>query len=211
MEKKIFTWITYWQADNGCLQTVLRRDSNPFESYYLPVSEKLFSNSANFPLEPLASNSSYGGKPDDSWTYFILDIPRGAAGGNIHIRLTSDARIDYEVYTRFGGLPSLNNWDYYYANTTRSSDGSMFFKLYNSSREKVDFYILYAREGTWGFGLRYLNISGSASKDQTIMSVSLERCPKRCSSHGECRVSFDASGLTSYRFFCSASSHYFLN
>ncbi|KAF5464317.1 hypothetical protein F2P56_014401 [Juglans regia] len=190
------TWERY------ALQTVLRRDSNPFESYYLPVSEKLSSNSANFPLEPLVSNSSYGGKPDDSWTYFILDIPRGAAGGNIHIRLTSDARIDYEVYTRFGGLPSLNNWDYYYANTTRSSDSSMFFKLYNSSKEKVDFYILYAREGTWGFGLRYLNTSGSASKDQTIMSVSLERCPKRCSSHGDCRVAFDASGLTSYSF-CS--------
>ncbi|KAE7999470.1 hypothetical protein FH972_003897 [Carpinus fangiana] len=190
------TWERY------VLQTILRRDSNPFESYYLPVSGKVSSESANFPLEPLVSNSSYDGKPDDIWTYFLLDIPRGAAGGNIHIRLTSDTDIDYEVYARFGGLPSLDSWDYYYANSTRSSDGSMFFMLYNSSQEKVDFYLLYVREGTWGFGLRYLNATSSATKDQTIMSVSLERCPKRCSSHGECRVAFDASGLTSYSF-CS--------
>lgn len=190
------TWERY------VLQTVLRRDSNPFESYYLPVSGKVSADSANFPLEPLVSNSSYGEKPDDIWTYFLLDVPRGAAGGNIHIRMTSDTNVDYEVYARFGGLPSLDSWDYYYANSTRSSDGSMFFMLYNSSKEKVDFYLLYVREGTWGFGLRHLNATSSAAKDQTIMSVSLERCPKRCSSHGECRVAFDASGLTSYSF-CS--------
>lgn len=170
----------------------------------MPVSVKVSSDSANFPLEPLVSNSSYGGKPG-IWNYFLLDVPRGAAGGNIHIRLTSDTNIDYEVYARFGGLPSLDSWDYYYANSTRSSDGSMFFMLYNSSKEKVDFYLLYVREGTWGFGLRHLNATSSAAKDQTIMSVSLERCPKRCSSHGECRIAFDASGLTSYRFLFSPS------
>ncbi len=175
----------------------------------MPVSGNVFSNAANFPLEPLLSNSSYGGKPDDIWTYFLLEIPRGAAGSNIHIRLTSDAEINYEVYARFGGLPSIDSWDYYYANSTRSSDGSMFFMLSNSSKEKIDFYILYVREGIWGFGLRHLNTSSSASKDQTIMSVSLERCPKRCSSHGECRLAFDASGLTSYRSYVQPSPYSF--
>lgn len=128
----------------------------------------------------------------------------------MHIRLTSDSKIDYEVYARFGGLPSLDSWDYFYANSTRNSDGSMFFMLYNSSKEKVDFYILYVREGIWGIGLRNLNTTSSASKDQTIMSVSLERCPKRCSSHGECRVAFDASGLTSYRLFVQSSPCFFI-
>ncbi|KAF3956051.1 hypothetical protein CMV_018798 [Castanea mollissima] len=121
-------------------------------------------------------------------------------GGNIHIRLTSDTEINYEVYARFGGLPSIDIWDYFYANSTRSSDGSMFFILNNSSKEKVDFYILYVREGIWGFGLRQLNTSSGASKDEIIMSISLERCPQSCSSHGECRLAFDASGLTSYSF-----------
>jgi hypothetical protein len=109
------------------LQTVLRRDSTPFESYYLPLSGKVSPDSANFPLEPLSSNSSYSNETDTSWTYFLLNIPRGAAGGNIHIRMTSDVKINYEIYARYGGLPSLDSWDYYYANRTRSSDGSMFF------------------------------------------------------------------------------------
>ena len=129
-----------------------------------------------------------------------MDIPRGAAGGNIHIQLSSDMKISYEVYARFGGLPSLDSWDYYYANKTRRSDPSMFFTLYDSSDNKVNFYIMYAREGTWGIGLRHLNTSSDSMKGLTIMSISLERCPKRCSSHGECKFSFDASGLTSYRF-----------
>lgn len=118
----------------------------------------------------------------------------------MHIRLTSDAKINYEVYTRFGGLPSLTSWDYYYANMTSNSVGSMFFNLYNSSEDKVDFYILYVREGTWGFGLRHLDATSIASKVQTTMSLSLERCPRRCSSHGKCQDVLDASGLTSYRF-----------
>ena len=156
--------------------------------------------SANFPLEPILTNSSYSGEPDKSWTYFILDIPRGAAGGNFHIRLASDTKITSEIYARFGGLPSLDSWDYYYANKTRNSDGSMFFKLYDSSEGKVDFYILSIREGTWSFGLRRRNDSNIASIDQTLMSISLERCPKRCSSHGECKDTQDASGLALYRF-----------
>lgn len=162
------------------------------------MSGKVVSDSANFPVEPLSSNSSYS---QDTWTYFLLNIPRGAAGGNIHVRLTSDVMINYEVYVRFGGLPSLDSWDYYYANSTRSSEGSMFFVQYNSSKEKVDFYILYVKEGTWTFALRNLNGNNNNPNVPTIMSISVERCPKRCSSHGDCKVALDASGLTSYRFY----------
>ncbi|XP_065859655.1 uncharacterized protein [Euphorbia lathyris] len=187
-------------SERYVLETVLRRDSSPFESYYLPVTGKVVPDSANFPLDPLSSNASYGGELDSPWTYFLLNIPRGAAGGNIHVRLTSDMKINYEIYARVGGFPSLDNWDYYYANKTRSSDGSPFFKLYDSSEGKVDFYILYSQEGTWTFGLRHLNTINRTSND--IMSVSVERCPRKCSSHGDCKVALDATGLTSYSF-CS--------
>ncbi|BBG97554.1 transmembrane protein-related protein [Prunus dulcis] len=108
------------------LQTALRKGSGYFESYYLPVSEKVSPDSANFPLDSLLTNYSLHGEPDETWTYFILDIPRGAAGGNIHIRLASDAKINYEIYARFGGLPSLTSWDYYFANKTSSSVGSIY-------------------------------------------------------------------------------------
>ncbi|KAF7844562.1 Transmembrane protein 8B [Senna tora] len=187
----------YGKAGPNCtmasykLQTVLSRGSSPFESYYLPVGGEVSSDSANFPLEPLLSSSSY--------------IPHGAAGGNIHVKLSSNVKISYEVYARFGGLPSIDSRDYYYANKSRRSYQSMFFKLYDSKDDKFDFYIIYAREGTWGFGLRHLNSSGGYTKGQTIMSLSLERCPNQCSSHGNCKFSFDASGITSYRFlsFCA--------
>lgn len=182
----------------------MRKGPTPFESYYLPVGAGASHGSANFPLEPLLRNSSYDGEPGDIWTYFLMDIPRGAAGGNIHIQLSSDVKISYEVYARFGGLPSLINWDYYYVNKTRRSDTSMFFMVYDSSDNKINFYIMYAREGTWGFGLRHLSTSSDHAKGLTIMSLSLERCPKRCSSHGDCKFSFDASGLTSYRFIFEA-------
>ncbi|QHO08722.1 uncharacterized protein [Arachis hypogaea] len=189
------------------LQTFVRRGPTPFESYYLPVSGGASHDSANFPLEPLLSNSSYNGQPDNIWTFFLLDIPRGGAGGNIHVQLSSDVKINYEIYARFGGLPSLVSWDYYYVNKTRRSDSSMFFKLYDSRDDKADFYIMYAREGTWGFGLRHVNTSNDSLKGPTIMSISLERCPKHCSSHGECKFSFDASGLTSYSF-CSCDRNH---
>lgn len=180
------------------MQAVMRKESlTPFESYYLPVSDATPSGSSiNFPLE---SNTS-------TWTYFLMNIPQGGAGGHIHFRLTSDSTLQYEVYLRFGGLPTVDDHDYYYVNRT-SASRSMFFSLNNSSQEKVDFYILYAREGTWSLGLRRLSDStgaaAAASKDPpTLVSLSLERCPRKCSSHGTCRYAFDASGLTSYSF-CS--------
>ncbi|KAK6918348.1 NGX6/PGAP6/MYMK [Dillenia turbinata] len=195
-------------SDRFMLQTVLRKNpSVPFESYYLPIDGKVSSNSANFLLEPLMSNSSVGGQLNDSWSYFLLDIPHGAAGGNFHIRLASDVKVNYEVYVRYGGFPSLHSWDYFYANSTRSSDGSMFFKLYDSTEETVNFYILYAREGSWTFGLRYPNISDDAYKVQTTMSISLERCPRRCSSHGTCQSVVDTSGLTLYSY-CSCDRNH---
>lgn len=186
------------------LQTVLRKNPfAPFESYYVPLNGKVSSDSNNFPLEPLLSNSTLGRNIGVTWTYFVLDIPRGAAGGNLHFRLTSDKKVGYEIYVRYGGLPSADIWDFYYINHMNSSDGSMFFLVYNSSKEMVDFYVLYAKEGTWSFGLKHLNPIDSVSLTKTKVSVSLERCPKKCSApHGSCQSSVDESGLSVFSY-CS--------
>ncbi|KAG9132534.1 hypothetical protein Leryth_008451 [Lithospermum erythrorhizon] len=191
------------------VQTVLKRSpspSAPFESFYLPISNKVSPHSANFPLEPLLSNGASGISDDISWTYFLVDIPSGAAGGNIHVHLSSDAKLNYEIYAKFGGLPTLNSWDYFYANRTSSSSGSMFFKLYDSSEKTLSFYILYVRGGIWSFGLRHSNPSSNTSTS-TTMSISLERCPEKCSSHGSCQSDVDASGLTLYSY-CSCDRNY---
>lgn len=183
------------------LQTFLRKNpSVAFESYYLPISGEVSSDSANFPLGPLLSNSSDGDMQNYTWTFFLLDIPDGAAGGNIHVRLTSEAKISGEIYARYGGFPSLSNWDYFYANSTSNSNGSMFFKIYDASDKSVSFYIIYARGGTWSFGLRHPILNRHSSTVETIMSISLERCPEKCSSHGSCKSVLDTSGLTFYSF-----------
>ncbi|XP_058084278.1 uncharacterized protein LOC131231917 isoform X3 [Magnolia sinica] len=181
------------------LQRVLKKSPLPFESYYLPIGETMFMKSANFPVEPLLSNSSFGDKLDVAWTYFLLDVPRGAAGANIHVQLVSDAKVTYGIYARFGGIPSLGTWDYYF-NGTSSSNGSMFLALNDSSEGRVNFYILYAKEGTWTFGLRHL--IDSRVKDHITMSFGLEGCPRRCSSQGTCHFPADESGLTFYSY-CS--------
>ncbi|KAL2892156.1 Transmembrane protein 8B [Bienertia sinuspersici] len=191
------------------LQTILRKNpSVPFESYYLPLDGKVSSDSANFPLGPLLSNSTLGRNLGITWTYFVLDIPAGAGGGNLHFRLTSNERVGNEIYLRYGGLPTADIWDFYYVNHMNSSDGTMSFLLYNSSKAMVDFYVLYAREGTWGFGLKHLNTFDSASLEQTAVSISLERCPKKCSApHGTCQNFVDESGLTLYSYCACDRTH----
>ncbi|PWA53434.1 transmembrane protein-related protein [Artemisia annua] len=200
------TWERYM------LQTILRKNpSVPFESYYLPVSDNVYSNSANFLLEPLLSNSSIGQNQSQhfGWTYFLVDIPSAAAGGSIHIRLNSDTKINHEIYASYGGLPYEEQWDYFYANSTSNSNGSMFFKLYDSNEKRVSFYILYVRGGTWSFGVKHLISAGntSDSQSQTTMSISIERCPKRCSSHGACQNVVDMSGLSLYSY-CSCDRNH---
>lgn len=179
------------------LQRVLKKGpSLPFESYYLPMGEKM---PPNFPLEPLLSNSSLEDKLDAAWTYFLLDVPRGAAGANIHLQLVSGAKLSYGLYARYGGLPSLAIWDYYF-NGTSSTNGSMSLVFNDSSQGRMNFYILYVKEGTWSFGLR--NLVLGPSKDRTTMSVALEGCPRRCSDQGTCHSATDGSGLTFYSY-CS--------
>ncbi|CAN1293255.1 Transmembrane protein 8B [Linum perenne] len=123
--------------ERHALETVLKKDSTPFESYYLPVHGAVSSETANFPIEHFSNSSSGSTESHSLWTYFLLNLPR---------------------------------------------------------------------EGIWTFGLRHSNIS-STSSDQTRMSVSVERCPKKCSSHGECKVALDASGLTSYSFCACDRTH----
>lgn len=181
-------------SENVFLQRASKNSAVPFASYYLPVSE-LGSTDAGFSLDNLLSNSSV---EQTAWTYFFFDIPTGAAGANMHVRLSSDTKLNYGVYTKFSGLLSMDNWDYFANSTSRSND-SMFLASDDSSGKNIDFYVLSAREGTWCIGLEHpLNAN---NKYQTTMSIWLEGCPNHCSHHGACRNSIDESGLTFYRLF----------
>ncbi|KAJ8623795.1 hypothetical protein MRB53_032325 [Persea americana] len=186
--------------ESHILQRVLKRSpSLPFESYYMPIGGVISKKSANFPLEPLLSNSSFEEKSGVAWTYFLLDVPPGAAGANVHFQMISNVKPNYGIYARYGGLPSIGIWDYY-INSTGSSNGSMFLAFNDSSEGKIEFYILYAKEGSWSFGL--MNPVLHPFKDQTTISIALDGCPKRCSNHGTCHFDKDGSGSTFYSY-CS--------
>lgn len=177
--------------------------ANPTVPYiFLPERHKNLSlGSPNFHLEPFLSKSLNGNKSGFAWTFFSLDIPQGEAGKNIHIQLIAERKIDYELYARFGGSPSLDNWDYCYINKTGISKNSSMLKVYTSGEKIIDFYIFYAQEGPWDLGLRYPIHMTSDSYPHTTMSISIKSCPNHCSGHGTCQSEQDASGSTYYRLY----------
>ncbi|XP_042457064.1 uncharacterized protein LOC122041448 [Zingiber officinale] len=180
-----------WEAHT--LQRALKNSAVPFTSYYHPDGE-LGSTDTDFSIGQLLSNSSV---EQSAWTYFLLDIPTGAAGANIHVRLSSDSRLNYGVYTQFGSLPSIHIWDYY-ADSTSSTNGSMFLTSNDSSGKTIEFYVLSASEGTWCIGI--MHPPRNDNSDRTTMSIWLEGCPSHCNHHGACRNSIDETGLTFYSY-----------
>ncbi|XWS49975.1 hypothetical protein CRYUN_Cryun12cG0048600 [Craigia yunnanensis] len=167
---------------------------------YLPKIANVSLGSTDFSVEPLLSKTSQSDDLGHVWTYFLVHTSDGAAGKNIHVQLTSDVENFYELFIRFGGLPFLEIWDYYYLNQTLSSTSTnhSIFKLYDSDGKKINIYILYAREGPWIFGLRNPVFISSTPLPQTTMSISVEECVNQCSKHGTCQPYEDAIGSTSY-------------
>ncbi|CAL4933803.1 unnamed protein product [Urochloa decumbens] len=181
-----------WEAYG--LQRVPRRNpSIPFESYYVPTDERASLEDSHFYLEQFLSNSSH---EQFAWTYFFLDVPQGSAGALIHVQLKSDKELNYELYSKYGGLPANDSWDYY-ASRTSSSNGSVFFSLQNSTNSDMDLSIFYAKEGTWCFGVKH---PSDMTNSHTYMSVSLQGCHRNCNQKGVCHSSVDESGLTFYSF-----------
>ncbi|KAL0920509.1 hypothetical protein M5K25_009649 [Dendrobium thyrsiflorum] len=204
-------WQLY-QCDNGktgqnctweshVLQRVIRNGASiPLESFYLPESEYGSLEGTNFPLDNLLSNSSVD---NVAWTYFFLDVPHGAAGSNLHVQLITDKDAAYEIYTRYGGAVSIDNWDFY-VNSTSNSNGSMLVTSNDLSKGRIEFYLLYVREGIWSIGVRHATDVG---EHQSFMSISLDGCSKHCSSNGQCHYSVDESGLTFFSY-CSCDRNH---
>ncbi|KAI3843155.1 hypothetical protein MKX03_008546 [Papaver bracteatum] len=190
------TWQSY------LLQTFQTNKATVY-SYYRPDIGK--PGSSNIDLPSFLSNSSVG--DDFAWTYFHLDIPYGAAGKHLQISVNKDPKLKYDIYSRFGGLPSIDTWDYYYSSNKSSSNSSMFFKMHDSNDDGFKFYILNVREGTWSFGLRHLATTKGHSGEQANMLITVERCPMSCSGHGTCQTAIDESGLTMFSF-CSCDRNH---
>ncbi|KAL3498880.1 hypothetical protein ACH5RR_041612 [Cinchona calisaya] len=195
------TWERYM------LQVDQRDDSDAF-FVYMPKLVNMPVELHNLPLEPLLSNTSSDNESDMAWTYFVFDVPRGASGKNIHTDLNANSNINYELYIRFGGLPSIRDWDYFYINQTSNSDnGSSKFKLYDLSERRVNAYLPQPREGLWSFGLRHPVLSKTCCR--TTLSVSVENCPNQCSDHGTCILNDGKLGPSFYSYYsCKCDARY---
>lgn len=180
------------------LQRVIRKRFGklPFDSYYLPESWYL-DNQDHFSLEPFLSNSSSNENSTDVWTYFYFNIPAVVAGSNLHIQVKSDTIVNYEIYLKFGGgFPSLSDWDYYMNRSMSRSNDSMILMVDEYNEKTIDFYIVYPMEGTWSLGVKSNPLSKNHLEFQSRLSISTEKCPRGCSSHGSCITASDISGST---------------
>ncbi|KAK7841844.1 hypothetical protein CFP56_014825 [Quercus suber] len=177
---------------------------------YLPDRGNVSSDSVDFYLEPYLSKASYGNGhgSDYGWTYFLLHTEQGTEGYNTHIQLTSDTKLSYGLYVRFGGLPSLDMWDYSYLDqTSKSNNNNSMFKLYDTSQEGINLYILYPTAGLWIIGLRHPVDLNNQSSPRTMMTISTEHCPNQCSGHGICVSNDDLSKSADYSY-CSCDRNH---
>ncbi|KAF3328241.1 transmembrane protein [Carex littledalei] len=180
-----------------------RNPSIPFGSYYLPKDGP--TDSTTFPLVNLLSNYTDN---QESYTFFFLDIPAGAAGSIIRIQIRSIGQDNFELYSKFGGLPSNDTWDYYA--TSKNNSGNPVLLSSNGTTVagtggSLEMYMLYAREGTWCIALRHPSVK--VIKSRPLMSVSLVGCYKGCNGNGTCKYSVDESGLTFYSYCACDRDH----
>eukprot|EP01018_Ginkgo_biloba_P034304 Gb_37969 [translate_table: standard] len=191
-----------WQSHT--LQRVKRVGARlPFESHYLPIYQQVPTKSEQFPLEPFFSTSSIPEANQDLWTFFVLEVPHGAAGGVVSVDLKSSVAISFEIYARFGSLPTLHNWDYY-TNVSDAAESSMFMTLKKrKGQTNIHLNIIYPMEGIWCLGVRrFAGLSLNLDDHEVTMHVSLQGCPTHCSKHGTCHHAFEESGLTIFSY-CS--------
>jgi len=186
------------------LQRVKRVGASlPFESHYLPINQGESTKSESFQLEQYFNNSSILNASQDPWTFFLFEVPFGAAGGVISVELRSHAAISFDIYARFGSLPTLHDWDYH-TNVSDSVKSSIFTTVNGKNKQtKMHLNIIYPWEGVWCLGLRLPGgFNLIQDSQQVTMSILLQGCPMHCSKHGTCHHAYEESGLTLFSY-CS--------
>ncbi|CAL1375286.1 unnamed protein product [Linum trigynum] len=171
---------------------------------YLPDVTK----SKTIKLHPANSTSTATKSSDSAWTYYFFNTSKGTSGKNMYIRVEPRSRIEFDLYVRYSGLPSVDLWDYCYRNhKAEGKNNSIMFKVYEAANEgRISFYLLYPKEGDWIVGLRHKHVGSNnySDYDQTSeVFVSIESCPNQCSGYGTCLDKMDASGQDFTYSYCS--------
>lgn len=145
-------------------QRVLVEDTyeSPFDSYYSPAQGGPLL-SPWFPI----SSSPAGNSSSGSWAYYVVEVPRGAAGAVLSLELRHPASVTADLYARIEGFPTRDHWDVRAKHLKveinpgagRSSQLETGQKqLVNSGKSsKLSLHMVYPVEGIWCVGIHYLS------------------------------------------------------
>jgi hypothetical protein len=123
-------------------QRVLVEDANesPFNSFYGPAREESLLYSPWF----LLSNMTHvGSDTSGNWTYFFVEVPRGASGAVLSVQLRHVVQGTMSVYARLEGFATPENWDVNVTNVGQKKNNELSLDL------------VYPAEGTWCIGVHY--------------------------------------------------------
>ena len=149
-------------------QRILVEDTyeSPFDSYYSPAQGGPL-HSPWFPM----SSSPAGNSSSGSWAYYVVEVPRGAAGAVLSLKLRHATSVTAELYARLEGFPTLHHWDVRAKNLKveinpgagRSSHLETQKQLAHSGKStEVSLHMVYPVEGVWCVGIHYLSSAVSS-------------------------------------------------
>eukprot|EP01018_Ginkgo_biloba_P023341 Gb_01158 [translate_table: standard] len=197
------------EIQHGVIVVNMDQESNPGKIFPVsPPIAKVPNKFEQFPWEPVFSNSFIPEANQDLWTFFVLEEPHGATGGVVSIDLKSSVAISFEIYARFGSLPTLHNGDYY-TNVSYAAKSSIFITL-NKRKGQTNMHlnITYPMKGIWCLGVRcFVALSLNVDDHEVTMHVSLLGCPTHYSKHGTCHQSFEESGLIIFSYCSCDQTH----
>ena len=115
-------------------------DESPFNSFYGPAREESLPHS---PWFVLSNVTHVGNDTSGNWTYFFIEVPRGASGGVLSVQLRHVAQATMSIYARLEGFATSENWDVILMNVGGEKNSGSSLNL------------VYPAEGLWCIGVHY--------------------------------------------------------
>ena len=115
-------------------------NESPFNSFYGPAREESLLYS---PWFSLSNMTHIGNETSGNWTYFFVEVPRGASGAVLSVQLRHVIKATMSVYARLEGFATPEHWDISVVNVGEKKN------------QQVSLDLVYPAEGTWCIGVHH--------------------------------------------------------
>lgn len=139
----------HWRVESCAVSTISMErvlvdewGESPFNSYYGPAGGDSLIHSPWFSLSEVAPVGTTSPK---NWTFFFMEVPRGASGAVLSVKLRHGVHATSTVYARWEGLATLDNWDVKVVNSEEKGDV-----------DELSLDLVYPAEGIWCIGVHYV-------------------------------------------------------